>query len=404
MPKSLEDHAENFDLRHEDFNDPEYLYELYSHMRDRTAFAHTDSPFFAMGDEGAWVALRYDECYEVLRDWETFSSNLNGAQQSTGDIVIGLDPPRQQQLRKVLNPYFSPGRMKKLQPQIRAETDALINEFIENGRGDLAMVAWQQPGIVFFKYVLGMPVDDVPLCIELTETALNGPSEEIRMAAWGGLYQHIADAVRTRMDQDPQDDMIDVLLSAEIDGVELGFDSVVSNAVLLVQAGLETTSSAMSFALHYLGTHPTDRDRLIRQPEIMATAVEEFVRFAGSIHGIPRTVTKEVELGGQKFCPGESVVVNYASGNRDSREFPNPDKCILDREGNRHLGFGAGVHRCIGSNLARLEFRIGVEQVLARMPDYTALDDESDFHGNSVTRGFRKIPAVFTPGSRVALD
>ncbi len=195
MPKSLEDHAENFDLRHEDFNDPEYLYELIptcaTEQPSRTPTPHS-SP---CGDEGAWVALRYDECYEVLRDWETFSSNLNGAQQSTGDIVIGLDPPRQQQLRKVLNPYFSPGRMKKLQPQIRAETDALINEFIENGRGDLAMVAWQQPGIVFFKYVLGMPVDDVPLCIELTETALNGPTEEIRMAAWGGLYQHIADAV-----------------------------------------------------------------------------------------------------------------------------------------------------------------------------------------------------------------
>ena len=206
------------------------------------------------------------------------------------------------------------------------------------------------------------------------------------------------------MEQDPQDDMIDVLLSAEIDGVELGFDSVVSNAMLLVQAGLETTASAMSFALHYLGVHPAERDRLIREPDIMATAVEEFVRFAGSIHGIPRTVTKEVDLGGQKLCPGESVVVNYASANRDGREFPNPDKCILDREDNRHLGFGAGVHRCIGSNLARLEFRIGVEQVLARMPDYTASDEESVFHGNSVTRGFRKIPVVFTPGPRVALD
>ena len=175
MPKSLEDHAENFDLRHEDFKDPDYLVRVVFHMRDKNSLrAHRLPVLSARGDEGAWVALRYDECYEVLRDWETFSSNLNGAQQSTGDIVIGLDPPRQQQFRKVLNPYFSPGRMKKLQPQIRAETDALINEFIENGRGDLAMVAWQQPGIVFFKYVLGMPVGDVPLCIELTETALNG--------------------------------------------------------------------------------------------------------------------------------------------------------------------------------------------------------------------------------------
>lgn len=158
-------------------------------------------------------------------------------------------------------------------------------------------------------------------------------------------------------------------------------------------------------AFHYLGSHPDERDRLIREPELMSTAVEELIRFAGSIHGIPRTVTKDVEFGGQRLCPGQQVIVNYASANRDDREFPDADRCILDRETNRHLGFGAGVHRCLGSNLARLEFRTGVERVLARMPDFTvAADAESIFHGNSVTRGYREVPVVFTPGSRVALD
>lgn len=280
----------------------------------------------------------------------------DGGQDFSGDVVIVLDPPRQQQLRKVLNPYFSPGRMKQLQPQIRAETDALINKFIQDGRGDLATVAWHQPGIAFFKYVFGMPVSDVPLCIELTDTALNGPAQDVRMTAWGGLYQHITDAVTARMSDEPRDDMIDVLLSAEIDGVKLRFEDVVSNAMLLVQAGLQTTASAMSWAFHYLGSHPEERDRLIREPEIMSTAVEEFIRFAGSIHEVPRTIKKETELGGRKLCPGQSILVNYASANRDEREFPDADRCILDRETNRHLGFGAGVHRCLGSNLARVEF------------------------------------------------
>lgn len=405
MPKSLEDHAENLDLRHEDFNNPDYLYEVYSCMREQTAIAHTDFPFLTPREDGAWVAMTYDECYEILRDWETFSSTPvpGDGMQLSGDVVIMLDPPRQQALRKVLNPYFSPGRMKQLQPQIRAETDALINDFIEDGHGDLAVVAWQQPGIVFFKYLLGMPVGDVPLCIELTDTALNGETEELRLAAWGGLYQHITNAVSTRMQGAPQDDMIDVLLSAEIDGVKLTFDDVVSNLMLLVQAGLETTASAMSCAFHYLGTRTDERDRLIHEPELMTTAVEELIRFAGSIHGIPRTVTKDVEFGGQTLCPGQQVIVNYASANRDDSEFPDADKCLLDRETNRHLGFGAGVHRCLGSNLARLEFRIGVEQALARMPDLTVREAESVFHGNSVTRGFRKIPVHFTPGPRVSL-
>ncbi|WP_102143371.1 cytochrome P450 [Mycobacterium hubeiense] len=405
MTRSLEEHAQNWDLRHEDFGDNDLLYDVYTVMREKSPFAHTDAPFLFAKPEGAWVATRYAECYKILQDWEHFSSNPTpeGAEKLTGDMLVTLDPPRQQKFRKVLNPYFSPARMKALRPQIAAETDCLIDEFIEDGTGDLAQVAWRQPGIVFFKYVLGMPIDDVGLCIELTDTALNGDTEDARMAAWGGMYQHLHDAISARTSQPPQDDMIDVLLSAEIDGEKLSFADIVTNAMLLVQAGLETTASAMSFAFHYLATHPEDRDRLVREPDILPRAVEEFIRFAGSIHGLPRTIAKEVELSGHTFCPGDSVLVNFASANRDTAVFPDADRCILDRRDNRHLGFGAGVHRCLGSNLARLEFHVGLERVLARLPDYTpAPGGEAVFHGNSVTRGYRQIPVVFTRGRRCA--
>lgn len=403
MPETLESHALNWDLRHSDFNNPDYLYDVYAVMRQQGPFTHTDAPFLSATEGGAWVATRYAECYRILQDWEHFSSNPSpeGAEQLAGDLVITLDPPRQQKFRKVLNPYFSPARMTAMRPQIKDETDRLIDDFIESGSADLAQVAWRQPGIVFFKYLLGMPTDDVPLCLELTDTALNGDTEQARMEAWGGLYQHLHDAVSARVDQPTHDDMIGVLLSAEIDGEKLPFNDVVANAMLLVQAGLETTASAMSFALHYLAVHPAERDRLIAEPEIVPRAVEEFIRFAGSIHGIPRTVRQDVELGGHTFCPGQSVEVNYASANRDPAQFPDADKCILDRRDNRHLGFGAGVHRCLGSNLARLEFQVALEQVLARMPDYTLAPGATPvFHGNSVTRGFRSIPVVFGSGAR----
>lgn len=403
MSPTVEQHAENWDLRHADFNDPDFLYDVYTVMRGNSPFARTDNPFLSATPSGAWVAVRYAECVQILQDWEHFSSSPTpeGAEQLAGDLVITLDPPRQQKFRKVLNPYFSPARMKALRHEIAAETDDLIDVFIESGSGDLAEVAWRQPGIVFFKYLLGMPVDDVPLCVELTDTALNGATEEARMGAWGGLYQHLHDAVTARTAEPPRDDMIDVLLSAEIDGEKLAFGDVVSNAMLLVQAGLETTASAMSFAYHYLATNPAERDRLIAEPDLLARAVEEFIRFAGSIHGIPRTVAKEVELSGCTFSPGESVIVNYASANRDEEQFPEADRCILDRRENRHLGFGAGVHRCLGSNLARLEFQVGLERVLARMPDFTlTAGAEAKFHGNSVTRGFRSVPVTFTPAAR----
>jgi cytochrome P450 len=404
VSKSPEEHARNFDLRHEDFDDQEFLYEVYAVMRESGPFSHQDVPFLGQTPGGAWVATRYEECYEILRDWRSFSSKpVGGNPTSFGDIVINLDPPRQQQLRKVLNPYFSPGRMKELEPQVRAITDGLIDNFIELGRGDLADVAWQQPGIVFFRHLLGMPVEDVPLYIEAADLGINGESEEVRIDAMTKLYLRVREEIDKRRSEPPRDDLIDVLLAAEIDGEKLSFDDAVANALLLVQAGLETTSSAMSFAFFYLGTHASERDRLVREPELMPTAVEEFIRFAGSVHGLHRSVAEEVELSGHKFCPGETVVVNYAAANRDAREFDDPDKCILDRQTNRHLGFGAGVHRCLGSNLARLEFRVGVEQTLQRIPDYAIPPGSKvDFHGNSVTRGYRALPVVFTPGARVA--
>ena len=403
MTKSLEEHADNWDLRHEDFNDNDFLYDVYSVMRRNSPFPHTDTPFLSATPGGAWVAVRYEDCYRILQDWEHFSSSPTpeASEQLAGDLVITLDPPRQQQFRKVLNPYFSPSRMKALKPQIQHETDELIDEFFDEGCGDLAQVAWRQPGIVFFKYLFGLPIDDVPLCIELTDTALNGETENARMAAWGHLYQHLHDAITARTTAPPKDDMIDVLLNAEIDGQKLAFGDIVGNAMLLVQAGLETTASAMSFAFHYLATHLDERDRLIADPDLRPRAVEEFLRYSGSIHGIPRTVTREVELSGHSFCPGESVIVNYASANRDPDQFPDADRCILDRRENRHLGFGAGVHRCLGSNLARLEFQVGIERVMSRMPDFALTPGAlATFHGNSVTRGFRRIPVTFTPGPR----
>jgi cytochrome P450 len=405
VTKSLEEHAQNWDLRHEDFKDNDFLYDVYAVMRQNAPFAQTDSPFLSITPGAAWVATRYEECYRILQDWEQFSSNPmpEAAEQLGGDMLVIMDPPRQQKLRKVLNPYFSPARMKALRPQIREETDRLIDVFIEEGNGDLAQVAWRQPGIVFFKYLLGLPVDDAPLYMEFSDAWLSGDTDEARMAAWAGLYEHLSEVVSARTTQPPKDDMIDVLLTAEIDGEKLAFGDIVSNAMLLVQAGLETTASAMSFAFHFLATHSEERDRLVREPEILPRAVEEFIRFAGSIHGIPRTVTEKTELAGHTFCPGESVVVNYASANRDPHAFPDPDRCVLDRRENRHLGFGAGVHRCLGSNLARLEFHVGLEQVLSRMPDYVlAPGAEATFHGNSVTRGFRRIPVEFTPGEKSA--
>jgi cytochrome P450 len=129
MAKSLNEHAENWDLRHEDFKDNDFLYDVYSVMRRNAPFAHPDTPFLGVTPSGAWVATRYEECYRIAQDWQHFSSNPTpeDAEQLAGDLLVTLDPPRQQKFRKVLNPSFSPARMKALQQQIRTETDRLID-------------------------------------------------------------------------------------------------------------------------------------------------------------------------------------------------------------------------------------------------------------------------------------
>ncbi|MCV7359619.1 cytochrome P450 [Mycolicibacterium fluoranthenivorans] len=401
MTTSPESHAQNWDLRHPDFNDNDLLYDVYTVMRQGCPFPHTDTPFLADTPGGAWIAVNYDDCYRIAQDWEHFSNNPvpGSADFVIGDLVVMMDPPRQQKLRKVLNPYFSPAQMKALRPQVTTETDLLIDDFIGAGAGDLARVAWRQPGIVLFKYLLGIPAHDVGICFQLTDDALNGATEDIRMTAWGGLYQYIHDTVTARIGQPSRGDMIDILLAAEIDGERLPIEDAVANAMLLVQAGLETTASAMSFAFHHLATHPGERDRLAADPDLLPRAVEELIRYAGSIHGLHRTVTKDVELSGHTFHAGDTVVVNFAAANRDDNVFPDANRCVLDRRENRHLGFGAGVHRCLGSNLARLEFQIGVERVLSRLPDFRlATGARPDFHGNSITRGFRTVPVEFSPG------
>ena len=194
--------------------------------------------------------------------------------------------------------------------------------------------------------------------------------------------------------------MIDVLLSAEIDGEPLPLGDVVGNAMLLVQAGLETTASAMSFAFHYLATQPAERDRLAGDPELLPRAVEEFIRFAGSIHGIPRTVRHEVELSGQTFCPGESVQVNYASANRDPARFPDADRCVLDRRENRHLGFGAGG-RAMAQLISELFLRAFANDWLARGDDGAVLPAPAAGERLVMATDAHVVSPLFFPGGDI---
>ena len=174
--------------------------------------------------------------------------------------------------------------------------------------------------------------------------------------------------------------------------------------MVLLGGGLETTSNAIANAFHHLMTHPEMKQRLIDDPAAIPTAVEEFLRFEGSLHGLQRIVTEDVEVSGTSFKKGDKVLVSYAGANRDPNEFDAPTECIIDRKPNRHIAFGVGVHRCVGSNIARMNLRVMLDEVLRRLPDFHLEEGTELQLQGAFTRGFTSLPVAFTPGPRLGVS
>ena len=198
MPKTPREHADNFDLRDPDFRDNDLLYDVYSIMRERAPFVHTDTPFLSIPPDGAWVSTRYEESYQVLRDWQHFSNEMksetNANSQMFRDAVIVWILRGNRSSERCSTIFFASAH-EGAGEQVRVVTDRLIDEFIESGNGDLAFVAWRQPGIVFFQYVLGMPVEEVPQYLDIIDESVNGIDAESRLAASISLYEHMRDEV-----------------------------------------------------------------------------------------------------------------------------------------------------------------------------------------------------------------
>jgi cytochrome P450 len=187
-----------------------------------------------------------------------------------------------------------------------------------------------------------------------------------------------------------------------VDGEPIEEARVVEMIFLILAGGVDTTTALIAQGIKYLDEHPEDRRRLIDDPSLIANACEEFLRYYTPTQNLARTVTADVEIGGRAMCPGERVLMSWASINHDPAMFDRPNEVIIDRFPNRHAAFGLGAHRCLGSNFTRVEFRIMLEEVLKRMPDY-ALDPTGTepYENIGIVNGFRHMAATFTPGTRL---
>lgn len=362
---------------------------------------------------GHWLITQYKEIAEVLRDPARFSSYPNNlVPHGFGKFIpLEYDPPVHTVFRHALQPLFNPNRMNALEPRIRAIVTELIDGFAARGSAEfISEFAHELPARVFLA-LMGWPLEDAPMFTEATDTTLHGipgASEEesiaARAEAAGRMMSYFAAVVADRRggSADASDVTASIINSAiEIDGELRQFtdDELCNIFMLLLIAGLHTTQGSLAWGVMHLGAHPDQRAALAADPSLIPAAVEEVLRMEAAVSA-GRSVVHDTELGGVQLRAGDQMLVVLAGANRDGREFDNPDDMQVTRTPNRHLSFGTGPHRCLGSHLARVVLRIAFEELLRRVPDIEPDPERPSVSNTAQVRGVLELHTRFTPEAR----
>lgn len=421
--------------RHFDHHSPEYgrhMHEIYDYMRRQCPVTRSDRY------NGFWVLTRYEDIVRVARDDEAFSSAKGitiqdeseldmgqvvrksfgtflrdipfflqmrrlARQERPANIPIDLDPPRSKQFRKLLDPLVSPKAIKAMEPEVANLATELTDAFIERGEVDLALELAQPLTGIFTIKMVGLPVEDWKFFAEPWHKLVWRIGEPVDfMVDVIATQKALADEVRAQRKKRKDEGLISYLLDCELDGRKLANWEIESIVRLFIVGGVDTTQALLGSAWVYLGRHPERREELIADLNRLPDAVEELLRYFAPQQALCRTATRDVEIGGNQIRKGDKVLMCWASGNFDSAEFDTPEEIDFKRTGNRHLTFGMGSHRCMGSNLARLEAKVCMEQVLMRLPDYRLVEDGVRFAPDVGTvYGYSAVPVTFTPGRKV---
>ncbi len=354
---------------------------------------------------GFWVVTKYDDVLHVNQDWATFSSahglTVPVAPIAVRNLPVEVDPPIQRVYKKLISPYFTPAAVLPWEPKTCDLAASLIDEFIEAGRCEF-MTEFGRifPALSFFDFALNAPPEDIDQ-VAYMATKATIPNDPEAAACWMGLAQWITDFVATRRKLPRRGDVVDGILEAEIEGRPITDDEIVGLIQLLILGGLETTAGGIGMAMIRMCKQPEIPAELRRHPELIPNAVEEFLRLDPPFVGIFRTATRDTEIAGHPVKEGEKVLIYWASANRDDSEFSDPETFMVDRRNNRHLSFGAGPHRCSGSNLARMNIRVAFAEILRRLDDLQLQEGAEIHYHTTVNRAPLTVPITFTPGPRV---
>jgi cytochrome P450 len=396
----VKDWSTDFDVMDADYiRDP---FSIWDTLRQSCPVAHTERR------RGAWLLTTYDDVTAAAHDVATFSSLEVGVigpeedqEPGEGDMVLqyGLPPissdaPLHTWTRRLLLPWFSHRRVEEYEVITRELCQRLIAGFIEDGKADAAADYAQQIPVRIIAKVLGVPDTDADTFTGWVRDVLEfaDDPERVQRGAQGILNYLIEEVGRRK--EDPRDDLISELVHAEHDGHPIDEGIILGMAALVMIAGIDTTWSSIGASLHHLAEHPEDTARLVAEPELMDSAVEELLRAYAPVT-MARVVTQDVEFQGCPMREGDKVLMNFPAANRDPAAFEDPDKVILDRAHNRHVAFGSGIHRCAGSNLARMELRVALEEWLRQIPSFRLAEGAEIVYAGGQVRGPRSLPVVF---------
>jgi cytochrome P450 len=371
------------------------LPDTLARMRSQCPVAHSDRY------DGFWVVTRYDDVVRVAQDWETFSSaeglTVPRAPIAVRNLPVEVDPPEQRTYKRLINRYLTPAAVAPWEGATRALVTRLIDGFVEDGRCDfMDAFARPFPSLGFFELALNAPPDDIEKVAHLASRA-STPQAPDAAECWAGLSQWITEFLETRRREGPRGDVVDGVLDAEIDGRPITQDEVVGTVLLLILGGLETTASALGLMMVRFCQQPEIPAHLRRRPELLPAAVEELLRLDAPFIAIARTATRDTEIDGRPVKAGEKVIIYWASADRDEAEFPDPDTFDLERGSNRHIAFGVGPHRCAGSNVARMNLRVALAELLRRLDDIELEDGTDIGYHSTFTRAPHAVPITVTP-------
>jgi cytochrome P450 len=355
--------------------------------------------------DGYYVAVGYDEVAGVLRRAEVFSSRETVTIPPTPMPfgMVTFDPPKTQQWRHAIGPSFTVAEAEELREPTRALVREHVDRFAARGGADLVDDLCQPVPAVSTLVGLGLPLDRFSRYIDLFHRVNrinplhDGP--EVLAAIQrdvGDLLADIQTVVKERAEK-PRNDWTSLFLKLEFDGQRLPEDEVIGNVLLTFGGGVDTTAQLTGWTLYHLGKDPELRERLRNDRLLLRNAFDEFLRFACPVQGIARTIKEDADLGDFTVRGGKKIFVSLGAANRDPARFPDPDVIDIERNAKRHLGFGIGPHRCLGSHIARVWWEEMVGAVLDRLPDYVVDDDNVQVYPTGAISGLAAMPVTFTP-------